>query len=177
MPQRRKRRKNAGSTNVPVRMRSAPVSRPVSPQPRHLPADSRSHHGLQVSLTREEHFSYPLPPPEVLSRYDRVIDNGAERIFEWIHGQSAHRQRHEAKVINANIVAMFGGLIAATVIVLYALRVARDIARSGSDLTAFATVVSALAILAGVYYTGARAARRERIDKAKIMAGQDPDQG
>jgi len=120
-------------------------------------------------------YSGPLPPPQMLAEYDDVIDNGAERIFTWVSGQTIHRQRNETKVINAGIVMEIAGLVVATGIVGAVLWFAWVFANKGHNLTAFATVIVALASLAGVFVYARKTGKDERIEKAKIMAGKDPE--
>lgn len=35
-----------------------------------------------LSIMRERYFSGPIPPPDLMGHYDKVIDNGAERIMK-----------------------------------------------------------------------------------------------
>lgn len=41
----------------------------------------------------------PLPPPDILEAYDKVVPNGADRIMSLAERQSQHRQDMEARVI------------------------------------------------------------------------------
>lgn len=54
----------------------------------------------------------PLPPPDILEAYDRVVPNGADRIMALAERQSQHRQDMEAKVIDGNVWAQRFGVIA-----------------------------------------------------------------
>src|SRR5213592_1328991 len=47
-------------------------------------------------------FSGPLPPPEVLTKYNEAVPNAAERILVLAERQAEHRQKLEAKVIASN---------------------------------------------------------------------------
>ncbi|PCH66140.1 MAG: hypothetical protein COC01_08890, partial [Bacteroidetes bacterium] len=44
-----------------------------------------------VTLTIEQHFSGPLPPPHILAQYKNLIDNGAERIMVMAETQLSSR--------------------------------------------------------------------------------------
>ncbi len=57
----------------------------------------------QISLTRESSFSGPLPPPELLTKYDDIVDNGAERIFKMTEKQSSHRIQLEDHAIKEEL--------------------------------------------------------------------------
>lgn len=66
------------------------------------------------SKTRAEfasyHWSAPLPPPDVLAKYNEAFPGCAERILVMAEQQSAHRQQIEARVINGNIYSQKVGL-------------------------------------------------------------------
>lgn len=59
-------------------------------------ATERQHH-----IIASWDYSGPLPPPELLARYDDVCSGGAERIFRQFEKQSEHRQAMERQVLNA----------------------------------------------------------------------------
>ncbi len=44
-----------------------------------------------TTIAIRESFSGPLPPPRLLSEYNDVVDNGAERIMKMAENQSNHR--------------------------------------------------------------------------------------
>jgi uncharacterized membrane protein len=50
-------------------------------------------HVREVVLAR--HFSGPLPPPEVLERYEQTLPNAAERIFRLWEEEVGHRRKLE----------------------------------------------------------------------------------
>ena len=55
---------------------------------------------LHIRATYES-FSGPLPPPDILSRYNDVLPNAAERIFKMTESQAKHRQALEHKEFEA----------------------------------------------------------------------------
>lgn len=46
---------------------------------------------FSLNVTRSTSFRGPLPPPEHLEGYNRVVEGGAERIFRMAERQSEHR--------------------------------------------------------------------------------------
>ena len=50
-----------------------------------------------------QHWSGPLPHPADLDQFDRLIPNGAERIFVMVEQEQAHRIKHGNTVLNATI--------------------------------------------------------------------------
>lgn len=59
--------------------------------------------------SRQEFFSGPLPPPEKLEHYDRIVPGLAERIVGLTERQSAHRQQLERENLHENIRAARAG--------------------------------------------------------------------
>jgi uncharacterized membrane protein len=52
------------------------------------------------SLVRHiSHHTGPLPDPETLEKYNRIIPNGAERIMQIAELQRAHRQAQEQRIV------------------------------------------------------------------------------
>ncbi len=59
-----------------------------------------------ITLIRQDSvhtFSGPLPPPEILKRFDKVVPCTAERIIKMAEEQSAHRRELEKRVIDSDI--------------------------------------------------------------------------
>lgn len=48
-------------------------------------------------------FQGPLPPPEILQKYDEIEKGLADRIVAMAERQSLHRQKLENKVVDSNI--------------------------------------------------------------------------
>ena len=44
----------------------------------------------------------PLPPPAALEQFDRIVPNGAERIFAMVEQEQAHRIKYEAGKLAAS---------------------------------------------------------------------------
>jgi uncharacterized membrane protein len=66
-------------------------------------------------LEMERHeFSGPLPPPELLARYNEALPGGAERIVALAEEQASHRRRMEARgqvlLFAVVLVALVGGI-------------------------------------------------------------------
>jgi uncharacterized membrane protein len=58
---------------------------------------------FEQSVTMQSSWSGPLPPPEMLARYNQVVPNGAERIFAMVERQSAHRIDIESHVARQQV--------------------------------------------------------------------------
>ncbi len=71
------------------------------PSPQISQADlAKSEKGTAVKLIAQQireisTFSGPLPPPEVIEHYNKIIPNGADRLLEMVELQSEHRRACE----------------------------------------------------------------------------------
>jgi uncharacterized membrane protein len=45
----------------------------------------------------------PLPPPGALRQFDEIIPGGAQRIFEMVEREQAHRIQHEQQKLSATV--------------------------------------------------------------------------
>lgn len=48
-------------------------------------------------------FSGPIPPPEVIKKYEEAIPGSGNRIISMAENQSKHRQKLEQSVVSSNI--------------------------------------------------------------------------
>lgn len=91
------------------------ASPPQNPSQPPQPGDRR----LVASISRTEvNWSGPIPPPEVLEKYNAILPGMAERILAMAEKQSNHRQDLEKKVIGADVIKSYLGMIFALIIVL-----------------------------------------------------------
>lgn len=100
---------------------------PSSPDPRPIEPDlSRSKPRLarairQVVRAEIRFFSGPLPPPDVLARYNDAFPDCAERIVAMAETQGNHRRTLEIKELDASIRLSFRGQLIGSTIALIAL--------------------------------------------------------
>jgi uncharacterized membrane protein len=57
----------------------------------------------QITHTEAEMFQGPVPPPEMLARYEEICPGFAERTLKLVEQQATSRQGLESKVIQAKI--------------------------------------------------------------------------
>lgn len=109
-------------------------------------------------------FSGPLPPPEILQKYDEILPGAAERIIKMAEQQAEHRRSLEQQVIKSDIknsklgvlcgffIGM-GGIIGGVVVAIY------------GKQPLFGGILSfaSLAVLAGVFVHGTESRRKERM--------------
>ena len=56
-----------------------------------------------MATATAQSFSGPLPPPQILEKYNQVVPDAAERIIAMAESQSKHRQSLEVTVIDSDI--------------------------------------------------------------------------
>ena len=88
---------------------------------------------LAISTRTQTNWSGPIPPPEVLEKYNQILPGMAQRILAMAEKQSDHRQKVEVAVIKSDIVKSYLGMIFATIIVLFGMAVAALIAVLGNS--------------------------------------------
>lgn len=117
-------------------------------------------------------FSGPLPPPGLLAKYNEVIPNGAERIVAMAERQSAHRESLEAQVVTGNVASQARGSIFAFIICLIALLGGFALLFTGKNVDGLVAIISSLTALASVFVYGRYQQRKERVDKANVLAAR-----
>lgn len=118
-----------------------------------------------VVLHQSQSFSGPLPPPEILRRFDEVVPGAAERIIKMAEEQSTHRKDLERKVIDSDIARSKWGQILGFCIAVVGLAVAALIAIFGNAIAGGVIGVGTLASLVGVFMYGSSTRSKERIEK------------
>jgi uncharacterized membrane protein len=78
----------------------------------------------QSLVTVQSAWSGPLPPPEALDRFNRVVPGSAERIIvEW-EEEARHRRLYERRALMLRMVERIGGRLLAFIFAMLALGVA-----------------------------------------------------
>jgi uncharacterized membrane protein len=99
-------------------------------------------------------FSGPLPPPELLDKYNDVIPNGAERIMQMAEGQQRHRQELEKTVITGNVKSETRGQYIGGTLCVLVLLLGSFLAYTGKQIAGSVFVGTDLAAIAGVFVYG-----------------------
>lgn len=131
----------------------------------------------KVTVTKEMTLEFsqgPLPPPNILEAYDKVVPNGADRIMSLTERQSQHRQDMEAKVIEGNLWAQRFGARSAFVLTFTAMVAGAFLVYSGKSIyfgsfLSFAGLGSALIS----WLLGRRSQDRERQMKSQPFHDAD----
>jgi len=167
---KRSKRKRQGNPQ-PAEKPSSPEDRPLL----HPSTTGDSTSNLVISHQKRrltESFSGPIPPPEVLREYDKILPGLAERIVTQVDRQTEHRISLESKVIESDIRRSRQGLVCGFVVSLTCVLGGIIAVVLGHDVAGTTIATGAVVALAGVFVYGTAMRRSERTDKAKIMTGQ-----
>ena len=115
-------------------------------------------------------FQGPLPPPEILEQYNRIVPNGAERIVSMAESQMRHRQTLESAVVNGNITAQSRGQTMGFILGLVAILGGIGLIAFNKNAEGLAAIITAFASLAGVFVYGRIEQRIERQQKRRELA-------
>jgi uncharacterized membrane protein len=60
---------------------------------------------------KTELYAGPLPPPEILEKFEQILPGSADRILKQAESQTQHRIELEKKVVSADIIKSYLGLV------------------------------------------------------------------
>src|SRR3989338_5638440 len=133
----------------------------VNQQSNNNPSKEPNTKGMVV----HQSFSGPLPPPEVLQKFEEVVPGSADRIIKMAEGQFAHRIDLEKKVISSDIQQSKYGQILGFVIAIAGLLVAMVVTIQGYQAAGSIIGGATLASLVGVFMYGSKVRSEERKQK------------
>ena len=114
-------------------------------------------------------FSGPLPPPEVLTKYNEALPNAAERILVMAEQQAAHRRLQEDRVVRGNVRNQLTGSIFAFLLGMTAIGGGIYLIAIGKDVTGLTAIITALVSLASIFIVGRRGQEKERRQKGNEL--------
>ncbi len=113
----------------------------------------------------EYNYSGPLPPPEILKRFDEILPGSAQKIFNQFEMQAAHRRQMEAAVIASGTFSQRVGSISGFVLGIMGVGGGVWLTHEGRNLGGFSTVLVTLASLVSIYVSQRRKQSAERAAK------------
>jgi uncharacterized membrane protein len=83
------------------------MPKPPKPRQTSLPANAKAAQSsaLPTQVAHTSAFAGPIPPPEYLEQYDRIVPGTAKLIIDAFERESRHRQELTKLAQNANIAA------------------------------------------------------------------------
>lgn len=143
------------------------VLAPVPPPPHALVQQWMA--SLQVSG-----YSGPLPPPEMLQKYNDIEPGLVNRIVAMAESQAQHRQAMEAKVITDRGLNERRGSLYGFVIALVAIVGSLVLLALGNKIEGLTGLITTIGALAGVFVYGRHSQRRENEEKRAAIARPQP---
>lgn len=118
-----------------------------------LPEEEKK--AILVYITRESHiFSGPLPPPETLAQYEKILPGAADKIFKMAHEQQQHRFELDNATINLNkdlIKSKQRGQIIGGLLVLFLAIIGLICTLTAHDSVAKAIYITTIIGVAGIF--------------------------
>lgn len=141
--------------------------KPRGSQPNGESPKKRSELESQRLTIQASVFSGPLPLPNIIAEYDRIIPNGAERIMVMAERQSTHREDLEASVVKGNISSQTRGSYFAFVLALVSILGGFFLIYTGKNTAGLAAIIASVGSLAGVFVYSKYVQRKERERKSE----------
>lgn len=114
-------------------------------------------------------FSGPVPPPELLVKYNEAVPNAAERILAMAEQQATHRQNLEKLAVQANCSTQKSGPVFGFILCLVAIVGGIFLIYIGKSAEGLAAVIAPLAALATVFIMGRRKMTKELEAKGSAL--------
>jgi len=112
-------------------------------------------------------FSGPIPPPQFLAEYNKIVPGSAEIIINMAKEQATHRQELEKKVINSDIDNSKKGLWFGFIIGMTGIIIGAFIIYAGQVIAGSIISGGTLATLVGTFVYGSQGRKKEREEKNK----------
>lgn len=114
-----------------------------------------------VAAVLAKSFRGPVPAPDDLAEYERVLPGCADRLISLTERQSRHRQQIEKNLVNSDVKLASRGQTYGFIIGMTVIIGAIALIAVGSEIAGFVSLIVALASLVGVFvYSQIRANRR-----------------
>jgi uncharacterized membrane protein len=121
------------------------------PHPDPITNPPATHATLSIETQKSSHFG-PLPHPQILEQYGRIVKNGSERIFEMAEREQTHRFHMDRwTMLSINF-----GQISALLLGLSSLFGGIFLVYNNKNAAGFAVIIAGAATLAGVYFVNRR---------------------
>lgn len=130
------------------------------------PATVTNQKNIIATKIEQSSFSGPLPPPQLLDHYDKIVPGSADKIISLWEEQVRHRQGLEKKAIDADIKQASRGSWFGFAIAMSAIGSGTYLAYIGRPTEGIAAILTALVGLVGAFGWGTYQRRKERTVKS-----------
>jgi uncharacterized membrane protein len=128
----------------------------------------------RLSSVTSATFSGPIPPPQVLERYDQICPGAASRILAMAEKQAEHRRAMEKKVVDSNCSSQKWGLVFGFIIAMTVVIGGIWLISKSKDVMGISSIVAALVSLAGVFIYGKKSQAKEIAAKTAALNSAIP---
>lgn len=111
---------------------------------------------LEITENVKVSIRGPIPPPEVLEGYERIVSGSAKLIFDNFEAESTHRRKLESEASNRDSFRSIAGMIAGFVVALLLIAAAVYTIREGHPGPGATIIVGGLASAVSIFVTGSR---------------------
>lgn len=106
---------------------------------------------IKFVAEKVEKYSGPIPHPNHLEKYEKILSGSANRLICIAENQSVHRQKMENKLIDANIRYKSTGQKFGFIISVLCITGGLAMIFLGKSLEGFATLLGTVAVLVGTF--------------------------
>lgn len=131
-----------------------------------IPKNKRAEIASYIFSVQKTH-SGPLPSPDYLDEYSRIIPNGAERIMQMAEKQSAHRMEMEKKALSSHINQGYIGQLFGLIIGLASLAAGVYLGINGQPFLGGAIGLGTITGLVTAFIKGRDSEREEISEKSR----------
>ena len=129
--------------------------------------DRQTPSDIEIANYRELTMSSgPIPDPERLAGYERVLPGAAERIFKSFEEENQHRRSLEKRIVHAETHQTIASTYAATLLLASLITLGGILIFFGKSTEGLASIVTAAGTALGTFIAKAIALRRQGKDKS-----------
>jgi uncharacterized membrane protein len=111
----------------------------------------------------------PLPPPEMLWGYEKIVPGAAKRILTQFERQSEHRREIERKMVSNIARREMGSILVAALLIVAVTFLGYHMVSQGQSLYALGTVAASVSGVLIAFFTGKKANLREKEEKRELL--------
>jgi uncharacterized membrane protein len=111
----------------------------------------------------------PIPPPEMLWGYEKIVPGAAERILTQFERQSEHRREIERKMVSNIARREMGSILVAALLIVAVTFLGYHMVSQGQSLYALGTVAASVSGVLIAFFTGKKANLREKEEKRELL--------
>jgi uncharacterized membrane protein len=131
---------------------------------------------VMAALEELTFSSLSVIPPKIFKENEEILPGLGQRIMDEAQRRGRHREQMEKLVIEEGFKRSKEGLRWGGSIALTILLITLVLALTGYDVVAASLGLGDLALLVGVFVYGTSSQKRERFEKARILAGREIDE-